>query len=173
MTNWNDQQVGGSHYRQHGNEFQHWDFVVAAGLGYFEGQVTRYVVRYRQPDGGEGEKDLRKAIHYIGKLHSVCSCYVGGRAGMYARTAKWVQKFVQAHELDLMEQAIIQLVAGWQTPEDLVSARSGIEDLLKHWLGNQPKSVPLTEENKHAERAEKTDFERYADAPKRQGDGFA
>jgi hypothetical protein len=58
----NDRQVSGNHYRA---PIQHWDYVIANGLGYFEGQITRYVTRWRKKNGLE---DLLKAQHYLEKL---------------------------------------------------------------------------------------------------------
>lgn len=61
----NDRQVGGAHYAK---PIQHWDYVVAQGLGYFEGQITKYVSRWR--DKG-GIQDLEKARHFLDKLIEV------------------------------------------------------------------------------------------------------
>lgn len=61
----NDRQVGGAHYAK---PIQHWDYVVAQGLGYFEGQITKYVSRWRDKGGIE---DLRKARHFLDKLIEV------------------------------------------------------------------------------------------------------
>lgn len=58
----NDHQVGGQHYAK---PIQHWDYVVAQGLGYFEGQITKYVSRWRDKNGLE---DLHKAKHFLDKL---------------------------------------------------------------------------------------------------------
>lgn len=58
----NDQQVGGAHYQK---AIQVWDYIAANGLGYFEGNVVKYVSRWRDKGGVE---DLRKARHYIDKL---------------------------------------------------------------------------------------------------------
>lgn len=59
----NDHQEGGTHYG--GTDLQHWDVVVRFGLGYFEGQVTKYLLRWRRKNGLE---DLRKARHFLDKL---------------------------------------------------------------------------------------------------------
>lgn len=58
----NSRQVGGSHYAK---PIQHWDYVVAQELGYFEGQITKYVSRWRDKNGLE---DLKKARHFLDKL---------------------------------------------------------------------------------------------------------
>jgi len=62
MANANDRQVGGNHY---GAEIQHWDFALANNLGYFEGQITKYVTRWRKKGG---IADLEKAQHFLQKL---------------------------------------------------------------------------------------------------------
>jgi hypothetical protein len=59
----NDRQVGGEHYKTGG--LQHWDIVLMFGLGYFEGQITKYLFRWRKKNGIE---DLLKARHFLDKL---------------------------------------------------------------------------------------------------------
>ncbi len=61
MSNANDKQVSGSHYR---SAIQHWDYVWANELNYFEAQVTKYVTRARKKNGVE---DLKKAQHFLEK----------------------------------------------------------------------------------------------------------
>jgi methyl coenzyme M reductase subunit C-like uncharacterized protein (methanogenesis marker protein 7) len=58
----NDRQVGGTHYKTGGEE--HWDRVHRLGLDYFQGQITKYVERWRNKNGVE---DLRKARHFLDK----------------------------------------------------------------------------------------------------------
>jgi hypothetical protein len=57
----NDYMIGGNHYQ---TPIQHWDFVVANGLDYWQAAITKYVVRWRHKGGIE---DLRKAQHYLAK----------------------------------------------------------------------------------------------------------
>ena len=57
----NNSQVGGTHYR---SEVQHWDFVVANNLDYFQGQITKYVTRWKKKNGID---DLYKARHFLQK----------------------------------------------------------------------------------------------------------
>ena len=59
----NDTQISGEHYKC--KTIQIWDFVAANNLGYFEGNIVKYVSRWK--DKG-GVNDLRKAKHYIEKL---------------------------------------------------------------------------------------------------------
>ena len=58
----NSTQVAGTHYK---SEIQHWDFVVANDLNYFEGQITKYVTRCRKK--GQCVQDLKKARHFLDK----------------------------------------------------------------------------------------------------------
>lgn len=58
----NATQVGGGHYQK--QKIQHWDYVAANGLDYFQGQVTKYVSRWKDKNGLE---DLRKAEHFLKK----------------------------------------------------------------------------------------------------------
>lgn len=63
LPNANDpgKQVGGRHYA---GRFQHWDAVVLFGLDYFQGQITKYVFRWRDKNGVQ---DLEKAQHFLTK----------------------------------------------------------------------------------------------------------
>lgn len=63
----NDKQVAGTHYRA---EVQHWDMVVMHALNYFEGQITKYVMRARKKNGLQ---DLQKAHHFLEKYMEVYS----------------------------------------------------------------------------------------------------
>ena len=58
-----DEQIGGTHYRAGG--IQPVQYIEANGLGFCEGNVIKYVTRYRKKGGAE---DLRKARHYIDLL---------------------------------------------------------------------------------------------------------
>lgn len=61
----NKLQIGGDHYKV---SIEHWDFVVANDLNYFEGQITKYVARCRKKNGVE---DLKKAQHFLQKYIEV------------------------------------------------------------------------------------------------------
>lgn len=63
MSGANDRQVGGGHYKQHG-ELQHWDVVNHFKLDYFQAQILRYIMRWK--DKG-GVQDLQKAAHFLEK----------------------------------------------------------------------------------------------------------
>ncbi len=63
-----DRQVAGTHYVT--RAMQPWDYIAANNLGYFEGNVVKYVSRWRDKGGVE---DLRKAAHYLQKLIEINS----------------------------------------------------------------------------------------------------
>lgn len=59
----NDRQEGGDHYKD--RTIQPWDYIAANRLDFFEGNIVKYVTRWRTKDGME---DLMKARHYLDKL---------------------------------------------------------------------------------------------------------
>jgi hypothetical protein len=66
MSNANEKQYGGDHYK--GKAIQPWDYVAANDLGYFEGSIIKYVSRWKDKGGIE---DLQKARHFLDKLIEV------------------------------------------------------------------------------------------------------
>jgi hypothetical protein len=59
----NDIQISGTHYKS--KAIQPWDYIASNQLGFFEGNIVKYVTRWKDK-GGVG--DLQKARHYIDKL---------------------------------------------------------------------------------------------------------
>lgn len=57
------QQIGGRHYKQ--LPIQPVEYIHANGIGYFEGNVIKYVSRWKDKGGVE---DLHKAAHYLDLL---------------------------------------------------------------------------------------------------------
>jgi hypothetical protein len=58
----NSKQVGGNHYGLSG--LQHWDLVVMFKWDYFQGQITKYLMRWKKKNGVQ---DLEKAAHFLEK----------------------------------------------------------------------------------------------------------
>ena len=56
-------QIGGSHYKD--KSIQPWDYIVQNKIPYLEGNIIKYVSRWREKGGLD---DLRKAQHYLSKL---------------------------------------------------------------------------------------------------------
>ena len=63
-----DMQVGGTHYKD--KSIQPWDYIIANDLGYLEGNVVKYISRWKNKNGVE---DLKKAQHYLSKLIEVAN----------------------------------------------------------------------------------------------------
>src|SRR5215469_10587897 len=61
----NQRQVGGDHYQ---SQIQHWDYVIANNLDYFQAQITKYVTRWKKKGG---IRDLEKALHFLEKYIEV------------------------------------------------------------------------------------------------------
>lgn len=59
----NDRQEGGDHYKK--SSIQPWDAIIDWRLGFLDGNVVKYVARWRKKGGIE---DLKKARHYLDKL---------------------------------------------------------------------------------------------------------
>jgi hypothetical protein len=58
----NQKQIGGTHYK---TSIEPWDAIVSWELGYLDGNVVKYVSRWRKKGG---LADLKKAQHYLEKL---------------------------------------------------------------------------------------------------------
>ena len=56
-------QIDGTHYKD--MEIQPVDYIVQNNLGYLEGNIIKYISRWRKKNG---LSDLRKARHYIDML---------------------------------------------------------------------------------------------------------
>jgi hypothetical protein len=59
----NSTQVAGNHYKN--KAIQPWDYIVSNNLGYLEGNIVKYVSRWKDKGGVD---DLKKAQHYLIKL---------------------------------------------------------------------------------------------------------
>lgn len=82
----NSQQIGGDHYK--GDEEaderaaqlglphapEHWDIVHIHGLDYFQGAITKYVMRHKKKRGVE---DLKKARHFLDKYIEILEAAEG------------------------------------------------------------------------------------------------
>lgn len=53
-------QIGGNHYKS--KTIQPVEYIHANNIGYFEGNVIKYVTRWKDKNGIQ---DLEKAIHYL------------------------------------------------------------------------------------------------------------
>jgi hypothetical protein len=66
----NTYQHGGTHYVE--QQIQPWDFIVSNDLGFLEGNIIKYLARYKLKNlENGGIDDLHKAYHYLTKLIEV------------------------------------------------------------------------------------------------------
>jgi len=122
-TTANSRQIGGDHYK---SKYEHWDFVEDVGMGYLEGNATKYISRWRKK---AGVQDLDKGLHYVDKLREL-----NKRSGKQRRRNRitggqrlvdtCAERFCTANELQPTERLIITLLTTWKDDADLLSART-------------------------------------------------
>lgn len=54
------EQIGGNHYRE--MKIQPLEYIIENNIGYVEGNIIKYISRYKSKNGLE---DLKKAQHYL------------------------------------------------------------------------------------------------------------
>jgi len=118
-------QEGGDHYQA---EYQHWDWVLEAEIGYLAGNATKYISRWRKKNGVQ---DLLKALTYIDKMIAT------------RRTSEWhyhpnhwkirvlTDRFIASAGLTEEEGNLIHLLAGPCPLEMLEHARDCLDKLLR------------------------------------------
>jgi hypothetical protein len=121
MSNANTRQVGGDHYR---GSFQHWDWVIANNLGYLEGQITKYIARWRRKNGVQ---DLEKALHYADKLYEWRR---DGTIPFRLRLPQQLAEVAAVYALTPDEMEIFRLVCEYRGRKDLVLLQRLIERLI-------------------------------------------
>lgn len=134
----NEKQVAGNHYR---SKIQHWDLVRTTGMGYFEGQITKYVSRWRKKNGVQ---DLEKALHFLQKYLEVIG--VGYEYRQYPHDRELVKLvligYSELNGLTEEEAEIIRLVVLWSSRYDLLEAESKLKKLIASSTGTAPQSEP-------------------------------
>lgn len=117
-------QEGGDHYQ---TEYQHWDWVIEAEIGYLAGNATKYVSRWRKKNG---IADLMKAMTYVEKMIATRP----GSSGHYRpsrwRTAMATNRFVDSAKLTAKEADFVHLLSGPCPPEMLELARSKLKEII-------------------------------------------
>lgn len=128
----NDTQVGGSHYR---TEMQHWDVVIMHGVNYLEGQVSKYVTRWRRKNR---RQDLEKARHFALKMLEAATpadmdgLQVGEPYKNRSRGVPIhiVHAYARANGLDPLEAIIIDIFLNWQHVSDIQAGIQRLDELL-------------------------------------------
>lgn len=137
----NETQVGGDHYR---TPIQHWDFAASWCMGYFEGQITKYVTRSRKKNGLQ---DLYKAAHFLRKLRELADQKPDPSQQPFgARTVQPPQRislheYMVANRLTEGEASVVALVTVWGGyPIILVHAYSILTQMIAEAEGVEPGS---------------------------------
>jgi hypothetical protein len=133
----NQQQVGGGHYKL--RAFQHWDFVLANGLGYFEGQITKYICRWREKNG---VVDLEKAMHYLAKLISAVREGSTRPPSDTRYAANLTELSTSYPSMGLNEMAVIRILCVYVTESELSRAFSLLEVVLQDAKNAIPQHNP-------------------------------
>ena len=138
MNTANARQVAGTHYR---TEYQHWDMVIDLRLGYFEGQVTKYVTRARKKNG---QQDLEKAIHFMDKLIEAVN---GGAmetpdTRVTVERKRLLERYAKENQLSALEAMVVDFVANWRQPRDLRDARNLLQRLFVALYGDGAEPQP-------------------------------
>lgn len=127
----NDKQVGGTHYR---NTFQHWDLAAELGLGYFEGQISKYLTRHRFK---KGKEDAEKALHFTEKLLELAQAGQQPMFGARISEARMIE-YVEANNLVPLEMACLMGVLDWYVPQDLSMLVQRIQRLIRDFYPEAP-----------------------------------
>lgn len=138
MSKANATQVGGTHYQ---NRFQHWDLVAKYHLGYFEGQVSKYITRHRSKNG---KQDVEKALHFLDKMIEVAQVpfipwwKVLVRETWYYpqhdNVPLWVlDRYAIMNKLGPDEYLVVGTMCGWQTTDSLLAARDYVRVILMRY----------------------------------------
>lgn len=135
MSTANTTQVGGTHYK---NPFQHWDLCHELDLGYFEGQISKYITRHRFK---KGQEDAEKALHFCKKLIELAA--TGGRMPRHRGVSfARMTQYAEANKLLPIEYACINSVCNWQFVEDLTMLQARIERLISETYPQDDGSEP-------------------------------
>jgi len=127
----NDTQVAGTHYR---TSYQHWDLAADLKLGYFEGQISKYVTRHRTK---KGKEDLEKALHFTQKLLEMSKSY-GHKPQRLFPTALQMDDFVKANCLNLREHVLLKKLLSWVNERDLIDVVTFLQVLITSEYGGEP-----------------------------------
>ena len=139
MSAANPTQVGGSHYA---GEYQHWDLVVRTELNYFEGQITKYVLRHRFKNGSQ---DLQKAAHFLEKYKEVYPQLTPKLRSVELERRQEVAKFSNSYAytpraLSSTERRVLLLLCSRSRCDlsDLRAVQDCIEALIAEYEGSAP-----------------------------------
>ncbi len=127
------QQVGGTHYI---SDYGHWHWMaemqIIAGVGYFEGNATKYVVRWQKKNG---KNDLAKALSYVAMLEKeFLDKGLKRLKKVTPKTEKEIMelttKMASSNNLRSGEMVICLELMLWKTQADIVAVMDKIRELI-------------------------------------------
>lgn len=127
----NTTQVGGEHYRA--APFQHWDLAARLKLGYFEGQITKYITRHPRKNGAQ---DALKALHFTAKLAELAVTSGWHPAHLFP-TQAMLDDYSESNRLSAMDFRIIRAVLTWQHRRDLDRVKMMVVELVMRQYGSR------------------------------------
>lgn len=127
----NTTQVGGEHYRA--APFQHWDLAARLKLGYFEGQITKYITRHPRKNGAQ---DALKALHFTVKLAEL-AVTSGWQPAHLFPTQAMLEDYSESNRLSAMDFRIIRGVLTWQHRRDLDRVKMMVAELVMRQYGSR------------------------------------
>lgn len=131
-------QVGGSHYAAQGG-YEHWDWVLDAGLGYLDGYATKYVTRWWKKDG---LKDLQKAKSCVLKMIAEFDKVFSLAMETPHDIDDINDRFIKANSLPAREADFCIAMSLWVDVEDLSDACDMLDDLIRAAEGVAPIAAP-------------------------------
>jgi len=117
-------QIGGSHYE---SEYQHWSWVIDAGLGYLEGCATKYVSRWWKKNGLQ---DLLKAKTYVQKMIVDYDAVYALSIEPPHNIDELNDRFKKANNLPELEYQFCCLMSDWQSTQQLEFAIQLLDSLI-------------------------------------------
>lgn len=102
-----DVQVGGNHYQKF--NIQPIELIASLGLNFFQGNIFKYVTRYKYKNGIE---DLKKAIHYC-DLAEQYHPYTWSPVNKDDKAYEWIEANKDVIDRDFYEKFIPVLYYGF------------------------------------------------------------
>lgn len=106
-------QEGGDHYQA---EYQHWDWVLDAGLGYLDGCATKYVSRWWKKNGLQ---DVLKAKTYLLKMLANFDSIFAIAVEPPHNIDEINDRFVKSNRLPPLEADFCECMSKWEKKADL------------------------------------------------------
>lgn len=128
MTDVNDKQIGGDHYKK--ASFQPWDWN-RYGVGGLEWTAIKYITRFKNKDGIQ---DLEKAKHYIEKTYYEYADHGlinNSRRRPVSEMRTLFGSFAEQNQLNETQRVAVWNILQWHNELSLKLCMQCIDDLIK------------------------------------------